>query len=129
MDAHKLEKIPLFAGLPKKEREQVARWADEIDVPAGQALLVQGTFPHEFYLILDGTVSVAKDGEHVADLGPGDFVGEIALVEHERRTATVITTTPVRAMVMHSRDFAEMHDELPHVAEKIRDAIRDRLAS
>jgi CRP/FNR family cyclic AMP-dependent transcriptional regulator len=128
MDAKRLETIPLFAGLPKKEREQVARWADEINVTAGQALLVQGTFAHEFFLVLDGTVEVKKDGEHVADLGPGDFFGEIALVEHERRTATVITTSPVTAMVMHSRDFDEMRSHLPHVAEKVQDAIRERMA-
>jgi CRP-like cAMP-binding protein len=127
MDEKRLQAVALFADLPRKEREQVARWADEISVPAGQALLIQGTFPHEFYLILEGTVEVAKDGEHVADLGPGDFFGEIALVEHERRTATVITTSPVTAMVMHGRDFAEMRSELPHVAEKVHAAIRERL--
>ncbi|HEV8563960.1 MAG TPA: cyclic nucleotide-binding domain-containing protein [Actinomycetota bacterium] len=128
MDAKKLGTIPLFAGLPKKEREQVARWADQIDVAAGHALLTQGRFAHEFFLILDGTVEVTKDGAHLADLGPGDFFGEIALVEHERRSATVVTTSPVTAMVMHSRDFDEMRSHLPHVAEKVHDAIRERLA-
>jgi CRP/FNR family cyclic AMP-dependent transcriptional regulator len=128
VDAHKLEAIPLFAGLPKKQREQVARWADQIDVPVGHALLIQGRLAHEFFLILEGTVEVKKDGAHVADLGPGDFFGEIALVEHERRTATVITTSDVTAMVMLGRDFDEMRSELPHVAETVHDAIRERLA-
>jgi CRP/FNR family cyclic AMP-dependent transcriptional regulator len=127
MDAHRLDAIPLFAGLPKKERQQVARWADQIDVPAGHALLIQGRLAHEFFLILEGTVEVKKDGVHLADLGPGDFFGEIALVEHDRRTATVVTTSPVMAMVMLGRDFDEMRSELPHVAEKVQDAIRERL--
>jgi len=106
----------------------VARWADQIDVPAGHALLIQGRFAHEFFLILEGTVEVTKDGAHLADLGPGDFFGEIALVEHERRTATVVTTSAVTAMVMHGRDFEAMRSQLPHVAEKVHDAIRERLA-
>ena len=128
MDAQTLESIPLFAGLSKKEREQVARWADVVDVPAGHHLLEQGRFAHEFFVLLQGTVEVTKDGAHLADLGPGDFFGEIALVEHERRTATVIAKTPLSAVVMHARDFEAMRAELPHVAERIHDAIRERLA-
>ena len=126
MDVHTLESIPMFAGLSKKEREQVARWADVVDVPAGHALLEEGRFAHEFFVILDGVVEVTKDGVHLRDLGPGDFFGEIALVEHERRTATVATTTPLRAIVMHARDFEEMRAELPHVAHQIREAIGRR---
>ena len=127
MDAKALEAIPLFAGLSRKEREHVAQRADDVDIAPGTQLMKQGRFAHEFFVILEGTVEVAKDGEHVADLGPGDFFGEIALVENERRTATVITTSPVTAMVMHGRDFAEMRSELPHVAEKVHEAIRERL--
>jgi CRP/FNR family cyclic AMP-dependent transcriptional regulator len=128
MDVKRLGAIPLFAGLPKKEREQVARWADQIEVPAGYAMVSQGRFAHEFFVILDGTVEVTKDGAHLADLGPGDFFGEIALVEHELRTATVVSTSPMTAMVMHSREFDAMRSHLPHVAEQVHDAIRERLA-
>ena len=128
MDAKSLEQIPLFAGLSKKDREQVARWADEIDEPAGHPLVDQGNFAHEFFVLLDGTVEVTKDGEHVTDLGPGDFFGEIALVEHERRTATVRATTPVRAVVMHSREFGAMRSDMPAVCDRIETAIRERLA-
>jgi CRP/FNR family transcriptional regulator, cyclic AMP receptor protein len=106
----------------------VARWADEIDEPAGHRLVDQGNFAHEFFVLLDGTVEVTKDGEHLADLGPGDFFGEIALVGHERRTATVKATTPVRAVVMHSRDFGAMRSEMPTVCDRIEAAIRERLA-
>jgi CRP-like cAMP-binding protein len=127
VDAKSLERVPLFAGLSKREREQVARWADEIDEPAGYRLVDQGTFPHEFFVLLDGTVEVTKDGEHLTDLGPGDFFGEIALVEHERRTATVRATSPVRAIVMHSRDFGAMRGAMPQVCERIETAIRERL--
>ena len=96
MDAKSLNGIPLFAELSKKDREQIARWADEIDEPVGFTLVDQGRFAHEFFVLLEGTVDVRKDDQHLTDLGPGDFFGEIALVEDERRTASVIATTPSR---------------------------------
>jgi CRP-like cAMP-binding protein len=128
MDAKALEAVPLFAGLTRKERELVARRADEVDLPEGTPLVTQGQFAHEFFVILEGKVEVRKDGVCLADLGPGDFLGEIALVEHERRTASVVTTTPVHAVVMHARDFDAMRAEVPHVASQIHDAIRERMA-
>ena len=127
MDAKRLEPIPLFADLSRRERDAVAKWADEVDVPAGYHLLDQGRFPHEFFVITQGTVSVTKDGEHLTDLGPGDFCGEIAILEHERRTATVVATTPVTAIVMLARDFQTMAGEMPEVAQQIHQAIRERM--
>jgi CRP/FNR family cyclic AMP-dependent transcriptional regulator len=127
VDAKSLNQVPLFAGLSKRERERVARWADEIDEPAGYLLVNQGNFAHEFFVLVEGTVDVRKDGEHLTDLGPGDFFGEIALVGHDRRTASVMATTPVRAIVMHARDFGAMRAEMPAVAQRIEAAIRERL--
>ena len=127
MDAKRLEQVPLFRDLSRKERERVARWADEIDVPAGYHLLDQGTFPHEFYVILEGSASVTKDGRQIAELGPGDFLGEMAIERHERRSATVTATTPITAVVMRDREFSEMEREMPVVCEQVRAAIADRL--
>jgi CRP-like cAMP-binding protein len=127
VDAKRLEAVPLFAGLSRREREQVARWADEIDEPAGHRLVDQGTFAHEFFVLLEGTVEVRKDERHLTDLGPGDFFGEIALVGHDRRTATVTATTPVRAIVMHSREFGAMRGAMPAVCDRIETAIQERL--
>jgi len=128
VDAARLQSIPLFADLSNKEREQIARWADEVDVPAGYHLLEQGRFPHEFFVIEQGTVAVTKDGQHLADLGPGDFFGEIAILEQERRTATVIASTPVTAIVMLARDFEAMENAMPEVAARVHEAIRERMA-
>ncbi len=128
MDPALLQSVPLFRDLSAHDRGQVARWADEIDVPADYRLAEEGRFAHEFFVILDGTVEVTKAGERVADLGPGDFFGEIGLIETERRTATVASTSPLRAVVMHQRDFAAMKDEFPQVCERIHDAIRSRMA-
>jgi CRP-like cAMP-binding protein len=128
VDAKRLESLPLFRDLSRKERDRIARWTDEVEVPAGYHLVDQGRFPHEFFVIESGTVAVTKDGEHLADLGPGDFFGEIAIVEHERRTATVVATTPLTAIVMLGRDFQTMADAMPHVAARIHAAIRERMA-
>ena len=128
MDAKSLERVPLFAGLSHREREQVARWADEIDIPSGKHLLDEGRLPHEFFVILDGEVEVTHHGELLATLGTGDFFGEIALIEHGRRTASVMTSTPATLAVMSASSFDAMRHELPRVAERINEAIRERLA-
>jgi CRP-like cAMP-binding protein len=128
MDAQRLRAIPLFSTLSKKEAEQVARWTDEVDVPVGKNLVEQGRFAHEFFAIETGTAEVLVDGEKVAELGPGDFFGEIALLEHQRRTATVTATTPLTAIAMHERDFHAMAETMPAVCEGIRAAMRERLA-
>ena len=127
MDAKRLETLPLFRDLSRKERDQISRWTDEIDVPAGYHLLDQGRLPHEFFVLETGTCSVTKDGEHLTDLGPGDFFGEIAIMEHDRRTATVVANTPCTAIVMLARDFQTMAGVMPHVAEQIHAAIRERM--
>lgn len=128
VDAKSLERVPLLAGLSPKDREKVARWADAVELPAGKHLLDEGRLPHEFFVILDGEVEVVHDGAHLATLGPGDFFGEIALIEHGRRTASVVTTTPTTLAVMSPNAFDAMRREMPQVAGRIDDAIRERMA-
>jgi CRP-like cAMP-binding protein len=128
MDAKRLENIPLFAGLSRKERDQVARWADEIEVEAGYHLLDQGRLPHEFFVIEEGTVEVTQGGIHLTDLGPGDFFGEIAIVERDRRTAAVVATTRLLVIVMSVPQFATMAEKMPTVAGRIHAAILERVA-
>lgn len=128
MDAKSLERVPLFAGLSHKDREKIARWADSIDLPAGKHLLDEGRLPHEFFVIIDGAVEVSHEGKPLATLGQGDFFGEIALIEHGRRTASVVTTTPTTLAVMSPASFVAMRREMAEVALRIDDAIRARLA-
>jgi CRP/FNR family transcriptional regulator, cyclic AMP receptor protein len=128
VDAKSLERVPLFAGLSPKEREKVARWADTVDLPAGRHLLEEGRLPHEFFVILDGEVEVMHDGEHLATLGPGDFFGEIALIEHGRRTASVVAASPTSLAVMSPIAFDAMRREMPRVAERVEAVIRERMA-
>jgi CRP-like cAMP-binding protein len=128
VDVKSLERVPLFAGLSPKERGKVARWSDAIDLPAGKHLLDEGRLPHEFFVILDGEVEVLHDGKRLATLGPGDFFGEIALIEHGRRTASVMTTTPTTLAVMSPASFTAMRREMAEVALRIDEAIRARTA-
>jgi CRP/FNR family transcriptional regulator, cyclic AMP receptor protein len=126
VDVKDLAGIPLFEGLSKRELERIASWADVVDVPEGFHLLNQGSFPHEFFVVLDGTVAVDRFGKRLAELSRGDFFGEIALLEHERRTATVMASSPLRAMVMGTREFDEMRAELPEVARRLREIAEER---
>ena len=128
VDAKSLERVPLFAGLSPKEREKVARWADTVDLPEGKHLLDEGRLPHEFFVILEGEVEVLHEGNRLATLGPGDFFGEIALIEHGRRTASVVTTAPTTLAVMSPASFAAMRREMADVALRIDDAIKERMA-
>jgi len=129
MDAARLEGLWLFSSLSREELERVARWTDELEVPAGRELAQEGSFAHEFFVIEDGSAAVLKDGERIAELGPGDFFGEIGLLETERRTASVVADTPLRVIVMFQREFKQMEREMPAVAERLRAAIRPALNS
>jgi len=126
MDPARLKSIPLFAELTDHEREQIGRWADEVDVLEGKHLVDEGQFAYEFFVIEQGTAQVRHGDDVISELGPGDFFGEIALVEHVRRTASVVATSPMRAIVMFGRDFRAMEGEMPAVAARITRAIEDR---
>jgi CRP/FNR family transcriptional regulator, cyclic AMP receptor protein len=127
MDARELEGVGFFSGLSKKELERLARWTDEVSVEQGHTLAAEGQFAHEFFVIEDGSADVLQNGDRIAALGPGDFFGEIGLLETERRTASVVATTPMRLIVMFQREFKEMEREMPAVADRIRAAIRARM--
>ena len=128
MDPDRLASVGLFSSLTKSERARVAAWTDELTFPTGVELAKEGAFAHEFFVIEEGTVAILRDGERIAELGPGDFFGEIGLLETERRTASVVTTQPVTAVVMFQREFRQMEKEMPVVAEQVRAAIRERIA-
>jgi CRP/FNR family transcriptional regulator, cyclic AMP receptor protein len=129
LDERHLKSIPLFANLSKKDLKDVARHADEVDVGEGKHLIDQGRSSYEFFAIEDGKAEVLRDGEHVADLGPGDFFGEMGLLADDRvRTASVIARTPMQVMVMTGPSFRRVAQEMPHVAASIEAAIKDRAA-
>jgi CRP-like cAMP-binding protein len=128
MDVKDLDGVALFSSLSKSELERIAQYADEVSVPEGEVLASEGRFAHEFFVIQQGTAEVRHDGRVINELGPNDFFGEIGLVEGDRRTATVVATTPMRVIVMFQREFRAMEHDMPEVADRIHAAIRARLA-
>jgi CRP/FNR family transcriptional regulator, cyclic AMP receptor protein len=127
MNPNRLRDVPMFRHLSKSELERVAGWLQAYSVPAGDLLVREGASAQEFFLIEDGEAAVLQDGERIAVLGPGDFFGEIGLVETNRRTATIIAATPMDVIVMYRPEFEQMEKELPTVADQIRATIKARL--
>jgi CRP-like cAMP-binding protein len=126
MDEARLESIPLFAGLSRKERRSVAQRADEVDIDAGRQIVREGEFAYEFFAIEEGTAEVRRGEQYLAELGPGDFFGEMGLIEKAPRNASVIARSPVTAVVMTGPAFRQIDRELPKVATQIRKAIDER---
>jgi CRP/FNR family cyclic AMP-dependent transcriptional regulator len=124
-----IAKVPLFAGLSKRELGQVASIADEIDLPANKVLIRQGERGREFYVLLDGEAEVTRDGKTVATRRSGEFFGEIALVSSLPRIATVTTRQPVRALVIRDVEFRALLQRTPGIALKVLEAVADRLPS
>jgi len=127
MDASDLKSVPLFAGLSKRERELVARFADEIDVPAGKVLTQEGGPSQEFFVITSGSATVTRHGGEVAHLAVGDFFGEIGILLSEPRTATVIADTPMRLLVLFAQNFTALDHELTEVRQCVEKAMAERM--
>jgi CRP/FNR family cyclic AMP-dependent transcriptional regulator len=126
MDERELDSVSLFESLHGEERRAVAQHADKIEVPEGTELVRQGEFAYEFFVIEEGSAEVKRDGDHVADLGPGDFLGEMGIVAKAVRNATVVTTSPTRAIVMTEQAFRSMSRLNPAVAGRIQAAVEER---
>jgi CRP/FNR family cyclic AMP-dependent transcriptional regulator len=123
-----IRKVPLFARCSRAELKEIAMLADEIDLREGKEMTRQGAPGREFFVLLEGTADVKKNSRRVNTLGPGDFFGEIALVSREPRTATVIATSPVRALVITDWSFRQLLDDAPRVKTKVMEAMAERLA-
>ena len=126
MEASQLADIPLLAELSSAELIVLAERMRELEVEAGSFVVEQGELSYKFYVILEGTALVEKEGNHLADLGPGDFFGEMGIVGHSRRGADVIATSPLRLVVLVGWDLRMLMDQFPRLRRRIQHAIVDR---
>lgn len=122
-----LADVPFFAGWTKDELAAVDRVADQVSYAPLEHLIEQGTTGYEFIVILEGQVEVAIDGHVVASLGPGDHVGEMALLDGSPRNASVVATTPVRALLVGSREFRGLVAKVPSLDRKLLVSLTARL--
>jgi len=125
--ADQLAKVPFFASLSKKDLQRVAKASDETPIAAGQTLVEQGRTGHEFFLILEGTAVVRRNNRKTADLGPGQYFGELAILDRGPRSASVVANTDMRVLVLGQREFVGLVDSIPGMAYKILTVMALRL--
>lgn len=124
-----VKRVPLFSHCSKKELGLIAQIADEIDLPEGKTLIREGERGREFFVLVEGSADVRKGNRKVNTMGGGDFFGEIALVSQRPRTATVTTSSPVRALVVTEQSFRSLLGRAPDVQRKVLQALADRVAA
>jgi CRP-like cAMP-binding protein len=122
-----LKRTPLLAGLGRKDLEEVGRLADEVDLKADHVLMREGDVGREFFVIVEGQVRIEKGGRPIRTMGPGEFVGDIALVTERPRTATATTETPCRLLVLGHREFHQLMDQYPSIRLSVLESMAMRL--
>ena len=122
-----LERVPLFAGISAAGIEELGAIADEVDVRAGTVLTHEGSREGFFFIIMSGTVRIERGGTVINMLGPGDFLGEIALLDAGPRTATATAETPCRLLSMTYHMFHELLDASPEIRAAILESVGQRL--
>jgi CRP/FNR family transcriptional regulator, cyclic AMP receptor protein len=125
--ADALARCPFFAGLSRADLLQLAKVSEDMEVEEGKVLTREGQSGSEFFVIVDGEVSVTKNGQEIRTLGPGDFFGEIALLEDTPRTATVVAKTPLRFFVLTRRSFRSLLAHQPELEQKVLAALEERV--
>jgi CRP-like cAMP-binding protein len=123
----RLSVIPLFARCSKRDLRIVARHVEMADVDADTVLVAEGDGGDAFFMILDGTAEVRRNGRRVARLAAGDYFGELALLDPAPRAATVVSATQVRVAVLGARMFRTLLRELPPMSERLLAAMAAEL--
>jgi CRP/FNR family transcriptional regulator, cyclic AMP receptor protein len=126
LDAARLKSIALFEEVGDEELAEIAPFANEVSVEEGRELVREGDFSYEFMAIEEGEAEVSRSGEHVADLGPGDFFGEMGLLERTLRNATVTAKSPMRLVTLTGWDLRRVERAAPQAMERIRAVLEER---
>jgi CRP/FNR family cyclic AMP-dependent transcriptional regulator len=126
MDPARLKKIDVFADLSDEEIEHVANLAAEVSVPAGKELVREGDYSYDLLAIEEGSAEVTRNGDHLADLGPGDVIGEMGVLERTQRSATVVAKSPMLLVTLTSWDVRRLSKSAPEAVEHLRRVIERR---
>jgi CRP/FNR family transcriptional regulator, cyclic AMP receptor protein len=126
MESQRLAAIPLFSSLPADELAAVAAVAGELDIEEGNALTVEGDLGHAVFAIEHGTADVICDGATIGAVGPGDVIGEVAVLASGRRTASVVATSPMRLISLFKRDVWALERDAPKAATRLRELLGAR---
>jgi CRP/FNR family transcriptional regulator, cyclic AMP receptor protein len=127
-DPDRLSHVPLFASMTLDELGKLRGWTETRTHAVGERITPQGASAYSFFVIEDGTADVVQDGRTIATLGPGDYFGEIAILDGGRRTADVVATSELRLAVMFGQTFRQLESEMPEIAARIRATMEERLA-
>jgi CRP/FNR family transcriptional regulator, cyclic AMP receptor protein len=122
-----LSEVALFSACTERELDRLARHAELVDFRAGDVLMTEGETGHEFFVVVDGEIGVTSGGETLAKLGPGAYVGELALLDPGPRTATVTALRDTQAVLLSSREFYAAVDDVPGLARKLLTGMARRL--
>jgi CRP/FNR family transcriptional regulator, cyclic AMP receptor protein len=126
MDEAALRQLHVFDGLSRKQRRLLASRADELEVSPGKMLCSKGETAHQFFVIEDGTAKVMRDGQYLDELGPGDFFGEMGLLDNAPRNADVVAKTPLRLMVLSGRALRDLERAAPGFARRLSRSVEQR---
>jgi CRP/FNR family transcriptional regulator, cyclic AMP receptor protein len=125
--AAQLSKVALFEGFTTDELSRVLQLAEEVEAESGAVLIDQGRVGQECFVILEGESGVYVSGEHVATNGPGSMIGEMALIEHRPRNATVVAETPMRLLAFDTAAFKTLLEEMPKAHDRVMEILAARL--
>ena len=126
MDAERLKTIKIFADLDDEAREAISKLAAEVSVPDGKELVREGDFSYDLIAIEEGTAKVHHGDDTVAELGPGDVVGEMGVLERQQRNASVTATSPMMLVTLTGWDVRKLRKQAPAAVEALENVVRER---
>jgi len=127
MTAEELRSIPLFAPLDEAALRELAVWLNEVKVAEGKHLVDEGDYAYDLFVIVEGTAEVTREDEQLAELGPGDFFGEMGILSEEgRRNATVVSKTPMKLLTLATYDVDRMKKKAPAMLDRLKAVIEER---
>jgi CRP-like cAMP-binding protein len=126
LDTARLKRLPVFADLDDEALGHIAALAAEVSVPEGKELVREGDYSYDVLVIEEGTARVERGGEQIAELGPGDIIGEMGVLERDQRNATVVATSSMLLMTLTSWDIRRLKKSAPAVVEHLRSLVEQR---